>query len=77
MQVSTTRILVDCYFDSQAAKLVYGRALLTVSKETGLIHEIGPCPEHLQDVEIDLRGLTVLPGLVDTHVHRQRRLYLL
>lgn len=75
-----TQILVDCYFDSEKAELVHGQRLFTVSEESGLIHQIAALSEnndsailtdnHESEV-IDLRGLVVLPGFVDTHVHCQ------
>ena len=75
MQVPKNQLLVDCYFDSESAELVYRETLFEVSQDTGLIHRI--CS--LQDIPvddsegiIDLRGLTVLPGFVDTHVHRKQ-----
>jgi cytosine/adenosine deaminase-related metal-dependent hydrolase len=74
MQLSqTTHILLDCYFDSERAQFVHEPTVLQVSQETGLIHKISPLHESAPFTEdvIDLRGLMVLPGLVDTHVHRQ------
>jgi hypothetical protein len=74
MQVPINQLLVDCYFDSESAELVHEEVLFEVSQDTGLIHRI----RSLQDVPvldegaIDLRGLTVLPGFVDTHVHREQ-----
>lgn len=74
MQVLTARLLVDCYFDSEAAAFVHKPTVIAVSQQTGLIHDISPYHGELSPDEstiIDLRGLTVLPGFVDTHVHRK------
>jgi len=80
-RMTLTRILADCYFDSETAQLIRRETILEVSQDTGLIHKICTCgPEDDQESKepqsrewelIDLRGLTVLPGFVDTHVHRQ------
>jgi hypothetical protein len=71
-----TRLLIDCYFDSEIAKLIRREVLLEVSEHTGLIHRLYDTDDVGQQPVIDLRGLTVLPGFVDTHVHCQRFEYL-
>ncbi|KZT44304.1 hypothetical protein SISSUDRAFT_1012401 [Sistotremastrum suecicum HHB10207 ss-3] len=70
-----TIIYADRYFDSQSASFVDDSLAISVSEETGLIHNIQPLsevannPPNVPKKVIDLRGLTLLPGFVDTHVH--------
>ncbi|KAG8736649.1 hypothetical protein FRC12_017515, partial [Ceratobasidium sp. 428] len=67
-----TYIRTDNYFDSYHAEFVQGDHDIVVDTTTGLILDIQKSSKtQLPDgaTEIDLRGLTVLPGFVDTHVH--------
>ena len=69
-----TRIVLDCYFDSEIAELVHGEKSFVVSQETGLIHEIKSLDSNDLSPDgnvhlVDLRGLIILPGFVHTHVH--------
>ncbi|KAG8684285.1 hypothetical protein FRC09_015489 [Ceratobasidium sp. 395] len=67
-----TYIRTDNYFDSYRAEFVQGDHDIVVDTTTGLILDIQKSSKvQLPDgaTEIDLRGLTVLPGFVDTHVH--------
>ncbi|KAG8682110.1 hypothetical protein FRC09_017008 [Ceratobasidium sp. 395] len=66
-----TYIRTDNYFDSSRAEFVQGDHDIIIDTTTGLIIDIQTSKEQLPDdaTEIDLRGLTVLPGFVDTHVH--------
>jgi hypothetical protein len=75
-------ILAGRLFDPYAKKLVKDQ-LVRVSSASGLILDVRPFAE--EDVAVldlaspdvlDLRGLTVLPGLVDVHVHRASALRL-
>ncbi|KAG9101111.1 hypothetical protein FRC06_003339 [Ceratobasidium sp. 370] len=65
-----TYIRTNNYFDSHRAEFVQGDHDIVVDTETGLILDIQKSKEQLPDsaIEIDLRGLTVLPGFVDTHL---------
>lgn len=81
-EVNAITILAGKLFDSQAATLRHN-VLLTVSPRSGLIVAVDTFEDDpawlakrgvdLQDeaATIDLRGLTVLPGFVDAHVHRE------
>lgn len=70
-----TIIYADRYFDSQSASFVDDSLAISVSEETGLIHNIQPLselannPPNVPNKVIDLRGFTLLPGFVDAHVH--------
>ena len=72
------RVYAGKLFDPYALKLL-PRRVVTVSRELGLVVDVQPwTEEELRDVDftkddanIDLRGLTVLPGFVDAHVHRE------
>ncbi|KAF8605908.1 hypothetical protein BDV93DRAFT_543103 [Ceratobasidium sp. AG-I] len=69
-----TYILTDCYFDSWRADFVRGSHAIKVDPTHGLILGVLKWPEESEispnDANVtDLRGLTVLPGFVDTHVH--------
>jgi cytosine/adenosine deaminase-related metal-dependent hydrolase len=67
------RLVVGKLFDSYALELLENR-VITVSQASGLILDVQPVVEH--DINyshpdvLDMRHLTVLPGFVDTHVHR-------
>ncbi|PSR72038.1 hypothetical protein PHLCEN_2v12068 [Hermanssonia centrifuga] len=72
-----TRILAGKLFDPYTGDLLQNR-LITVSPESGLILDVQPFDdsvlETIADLAdpnaiVDLRDLTVLPGLVDVHVH--------
>jgi imidazolonepropionase-like amidohydrolase len=66
----STFIHTDHYFDSCRAEFVQGHNVIEV--RNGLILGIEN-PEEMvlpnNAHEVDLRGLTVFPGFVDTHVH--------
>ncbi|KAG9125888.1 hypothetical protein FRC07_005746 [Ceratobasidium sp. 392] len=66
-----TYIRTDNYFDSYRAEFVQGNHDIVIDTTTGLILDIQKSAKETQlpDNGIDLRGLTVLPGFVDTHVH--------
>ncbi|QRW17013.1 amidohydrolase family protein [Rhizoctonia solani] len=71
---SLARILTDNYFDSVRAEFVKENNVITIDKTNGLILGVSKALDASDpppaDVEvIDLRGLTVMPGFVDTHVH--------
>jgi imidazolonepropionase-like amidohydrolase len=74
-QANTTKLLVSKLFDPRTSEFVTDR-IITVSQDSGLILDVSPYST--QDIHavladstnVDLRGLTVLPGLVDAHVHR-------
>ncbi|KAG8727401.1 hypothetical protein FRC11_013304 [Ceratobasidium sp. 423] len=71
---SLARILTDNYFDSVRAEFVKDSYVITIDKTNGLVLGISKASDASDpppaDVEvIDLRGLTVMPGFVDTHVH--------
>ena len=72
-----TQIIADKLFDPTERKIVPNR-VITVDDELGLITDVWKY-ESDEEVEkllrsgkkvVDLRGLTVLPGFVDVHVHR-------
>ncbi|KAG9125887.1 hypothetical protein FRC07_005745 [Ceratobasidium sp. 392] len=69
--VPLTYVHTDNYFDSSRAEFVQGNHDIIIDTSTGLIINVQASNEQLPDgaTEIDLRGLTVLPGFVDTHVH--------
>jgi adenine deaminase len=74
--MSLTHILTDKYFDSALAEIVQGSHVIKVDTSHGLIlgvHKASEVPDSSPSSPnvIDLRGLTVLPGFVDTHVHRE------
>lgn len=68
----TTRIYAGKLFDSETRTLLSAR-LINVSQDSGLITSVEEydleqeiaIDEHV----IDLRNATVMPGLVDAHVH--------
>ena len=69
-----TYLLTDCYFDSWRAEFVRGTHAIKIDPAHGLILGVHKWPEESEilpnDANVtDLRGLTVLPGFVDTHVH--------
>ena len=69
----TTRIYAGKLFDSEAQELLPNR-VITIDTDSGLILSVdGFDPEDVPSEEsekfIDLSDATVLPGLVDTHVH--------
>ncbi|CAE7103641.1 unnamed protein product [Rhizoctonia solani] len=71
---SLARILTDNYFDSVRAEFVKDNYVITIDKTNGLILGLSRASDASDpppsDVEvIDLRGMTVMPGFVDTHVH--------
>ena len=71
--MNVIRIIAGKLFDPESLEYLENQ-LITVSEETGLIHDVHPLSEITDlDLEspstVDLRGLTVLPGFVDTHVH--------
>lgn len=86
-EVKAITILAGKMFDSQAATLRHN-VLLTVSAGTGLVVAVDTFEDDpawlaqrgvdLTDeaATIDLRGLTVLPGFVDAHVHRESHVHL-
>ncbi|MDH3466146.1 MAG: amidohydrolase family protein, partial [Gammaproteobacteria bacterium] len=54
-------------FDGVSAELAEGQHLLVAD---GLIEEISEQPIHSKSAKrVDLRGATLLPGLIDAHVH--------
>ncbi|THH01366.1 hypothetical protein EW026_g1314 [Hermanssonia centrifuga] len=72
-----TRILAGKLFDPYTGDLLQNR-LITVSPESGLILDVQPFDDSVlasiadladPNAIVDLRDLTVLPGLVDVHVH--------
>lgn len=69
-----TYILTDCYFDSWQADFIRDTHAIKIDPVHGLILSIKKWPDDSEvspnDTNVtDLRGLTVLPGFVDTHVH--------
>lgn len=71
--VKTTRIYAGKLFDPEAQKLLPNR-LITIAADSGLILSVekyasGDVPSEETEDVIDLSNATVLPGLVDTHVH--------
>ncbi|KDQ20340.1 hypothetical protein BOTBODRAFT_101627 [Botryobasidium botryosum FD-172 SS1] len=70
------RILVSSLFEPETLAFLHNKTIV-VDAETGLIRKVRShdqlddrCEAEDGDVRIiDLRGLTVLPGFVDTHVH--------
>ena len=70
---SLARILTDHYFDSVKAEFVKDKCVITIDKTNGLILGVSKSADASEpppaDIKvIDLRGLIVLPGFVDTHV---------
>ena len=64
-------ILAGRVFDPFSLDFLENQAI-TVSSRTGLIEDIRPLStddDGSKPGVVDLRGLTVLPGFVDTHVH--------
>lgn len=79
MQLRTKKILAGKLFDSFTGELLEN-IIVVVSPESGLILEVKKFEDSEQGLSgagvdiskgdvIDLRGLTVLPGFIDTHVH--------
>ncbi|KAK3672008.1 hypothetical protein LTR78_008183 [Recurvomyces mirabilis] len=68
----TFSIHTDLLFDPQQ-KAFTADTSIQVSRSTGLIIKVykrkDALPSTIQEPEIDLRGLCVLPGLVDAHTH--------
>ena len=68
----TIRIYAGKMFDSEAQTLLSNR-LITVSVDLGLILDVeefdSACTVAEDENALDLRQSTVLPGLVDAHVH--------
>jgi imidazolonepropionase-like amidohydrolase len=75
---------MDSYRTIAAGKLfdpikqeILENQLITVNVRTGIISNVSPAPNGVFNLDwkdpdiIDLRGLTVLPGFVDVHVHSQ------
>ena len=80
----TMKIVAGKLFDSYTGDLVENQ-LITVSSESGLILSVQEYEDKQEwfeergidledDSTVDLRGQTVLPGLVDTHVHSARHI---
>jgi cytosine/adenosine deaminase-related metal-dependent hydrolase len=69
-------ILAGRIFDSYSLKLMENQHI-KVNKASGLIIEISNFDDDLAGLDVgsphvhDLRHLTVLPGFVDVHVHRE------
>jgi len=69
-------ILVGQLFDPVSRGLLSNQ-VITVDRDTGLILAVQPQGEarvrasNVEPTKIDLSHLTVLPGFVDTHVHRE------
>ncbi|EIN14315.1 hypothetical protein PUNSTDRAFT_140632 [Punctularia strigosozonata HHB-11173 SS5] len=69
-----TKLVVSKLFDPETEQFITNR-IITVSEDSGLVLDVTPfSSEDVHSVlvdsrTVDLRGLTVLPGLVDTHVH--------
>ena len=73
LNAKTKRIYAGKLFDSEAQTLLSNR-LITVATDSGLILSVagytpGNVPSSESEDVIDLSNATVLPGLVDTHVH--------
>lgn len=70
--VATFDIHTDLLFDPKKKAFVTDTSL-TINPSTGLIAKVykrtSPLPTQIAPPSIDLRGLTVLPGLVDAHTH--------
>lgn len=73
------QIIAGKLFDSYTGELVENQ-LITVSPDSGLIIRVDKFEDKKEwfeergidlkdDTTVDLRGQTVLPGFVDTHVH--------
>lgn len=68
-----TYILTNNYFNSTEAEFVQEDHVITVDTSHGVILRVEKATKASSDPDvIDLRGLTVLPGFVDTHVHCKR-----
>lgn len=73
---SVVTILAGKLFDPYTLTVVENQAI-RVSRTTGRVVDVSSFGLDLDldldsDEVIDLRGLTVLPGFVDVHVHRER-----
>ena len=69
------RILAARVFDSISAILLVNQAI-TISRHTGLIVDVRPIAALDSDEDViilDMReqNITLIPGLIDTHVHRE------
>ena len=63
-------VVTSKLFDSESVSFVYDK-LIVVHRPSGVILSVNDMPNefNLASTDIDLRGLTVLPGLIDAHVH--------
>ncbi|KAK3066635.1 hypothetical protein LTR53_016937 [Teratosphaeriaceae sp. CCFEE 6253] len=70
--MDTITVHTDLLFDPKRKAFVTDLSIV-VSPATGLIVEVyerkAVLPERISEPDIDLRGLCVLPGLVDAHTH--------
>lgn len=67
------RILVSSLFEPETLAFLHNKTIV-VNPATGLIEDVrnqldGDQYAEEEEAILDLRGLTVLPGFVDTHVH--------